>query len=322
MSQSRILTTTGRCLLGAFVLCVVTNCKGNTGTTTPSTSFNAGAASSKAFAAPPEASPDTFALEVLEEVHESIGEAWASFVENCRLRLPETHALNDQRLHASVLIRVGADGRLKDVRVWKGSGLGDFDRSALEIVQDLQTLRSVKPTYLSDDGTIHLQWQFARDKRQAGTQGAQLVIEEWPLQKAVSTFLAQGHIKKAASRLVRVAKNGKFGEKKLLKVAREIIGAIALNGLHGASNNQLMALDLVTQNGLKDSAAFVEEALPVVSKLAEHSLNDEVKIKALWALGSLGAVKKTGYLQKEFLGRSLVEPKSAVGLRTVLLSGL
>ncbi|MBA3817945.1 MAG: TonB C-terminal domain-containing protein, partial [Deltaproteobacteria bacterium] len=122
---------------------------------------------------------------------------WEQFLEDCRLRLPKSHPLNQPALASIVELAVQRDGKLADVRLVTGSGTGDFDMAVFDVLADVTLPRP--PTVLeSDDELVHLRWQFARDRRQAGPATAQVVLVELPLLATVERALAQDQLERAA----------------------------------------------------------------------------------------------------------------------------
>ncbi|MDQ3367633.1 MAG: TonB C-terminal domain-containing protein, partial [Myxococcota bacterium] len=127
---------------------------------------------------------------------------WEQFLEDCRLRLPKAHPLNQPTLASVVELAVQRDGTLADVRLVTGSGTGDFDVAVFDVLADV-TLPPPPAALESDDELVHLRWQFARDRRQAGPATAQVVLVELPLLVTVERALAQDQLERAARRVVR-----------------------------------------------------------------------------------------------------------------------
>src|SRR5690606_17249907 len=99
--------------------------------------------------------------------------AWHQFLEDCRLRLPARHALNEMSLTAIAELEVDRRGQVRDVAL-ETSGNADFDRAARQVIADASPLPPPPRALWSDDDQVHLAWTFARDRRQAGPATAQI----------------------------------------------------------------------------------------------------------------------------------------------------
>jgi TonB family protein len=153
-----------------------------------------------ALGAPPPSDPNAKGHLYLEAVYEGIRVPWTQFLEDCRLRLPPSHPLNRTSLEASVEIEIDSHGGVLDVRL-TGSGDDDFDTAVTEVVRDREPFPTPPSGLLSDDGHLHLKWRFARDVRQAGVAGAEIMVIEWGVERAVPKLLGEGRIGEAARRL-------------------------------------------------------------------------------------------------------------------------
>ena len=92
---------------------------------------------------------------------------WGQFLDDCRLRLPAGHALNQMGLAATAVLVVDRRGAIVDVEL-DSSGNADFDRAVKDAIADAGPLVPPPPELISDDERVHLRWLFARDRRQAG----------------------------------------------------------------------------------------------------------------------------------------------------------
>jgi TonB family protein len=152
--------------------------------------------------APPAGDPNAKGHLYLAAVYDGIRVPWTQFLEDCRLRLPPAHPLNRTTLEAVAEIEIDSHGGVLDVRL-TGSGDDDFDTAVTEVVRDREPFPTPPPGLLSDDGHLHLRWRFARDVRQAGVAGAEVVVIEWGVERAVPKLLAEGRVGEAARRLAR-----------------------------------------------------------------------------------------------------------------------
>src|SRR6187455_1788723 len=64
----------------------------------------------------------------LDQVALQLQPGWGQFLDDCRLRLPASHALNTMTLAATVDLAVDRRGRIVDIDL-HGSGNADFDEA-------------------------------------------------------------------------------------------------------------------------------------------------------------------------------------------------
>ncbi|HET9988914.1 MAG TPA: TonB family protein, partial [Kofleriaceae bacterium] len=117
---------------------------------------------------------------------------WGQFLDDCRIRLPATHPLNQLTLAALAAITIDRKGRVIDVALAEPSGNPDFDRAVRDAIADATSLPIPPVEALSDDDLVHLRWLFARDRRQAGPATAELEHRELPLATTIAKFVASG----------------------------------------------------------------------------------------------------------------------------------
>jgi len=157
---------------------------------------------------PPLLDPDARGAGYLTAVALQLQPGWQQFLEDCRLRLPARHALNQMTLAATVELAIEAHGKVVDVRV-ASSGNADFDRAVRQVISDAAPLPRPPRELWSDDDRVHLRWQFARDRRQAGPATATIVDVELPLQRVVDRLVAAGDLARAARRIGRAPADAK-----------------------------------------------------------------------------------------------------------------
>jgi TonB family protein len=150
---------------------------------------------------PPAPDPGKPHLRYLTQIETPIQAAWRTFLDDCRLRLPAGHALNDVSLTATLEIDLDPIGAVVAVRSQSSSGNPDFDQVALEIVREAQRFAKPPADLVSDDGMIHVSWEFSRGASQAGAATAELSIVKWPPQRSVPRLIAQGNLAEAAHRV-------------------------------------------------------------------------------------------------------------------------
>ncbi|KAB2902694.1 MAG: TonB C-terminal domain-containing protein, partial [Kofleriaceae bacterium] len=86
--------------------------------------------------APPPADGKAFGAKYLDQAYARIGDDWTAFLEDCRLRLPPQHPLNDRSLAATASITLDAQGHVVEVTLLDKSGNDDFDEVARAVATD------------------------------------------------------------------------------------------------------------------------------------------------------------------------------------------
>lgn len=233
-------------------------------------------------AEPDPPAPDKPGLAYLTRVHDSIAGPWRAFLENCRLRLPPTHPLNNSRLEARMTIVIGRDGSVQAVQLDASSGQADFDRAASDIVRDAGPFPEPPPEAVSDDDAVHLRWLFARDRRQAGVATAELQRIEWAAPRAVPKFIAAGDITTAARRLARAGQNAGQNAETYLDLGRQLAVATILEALRQE--------DIAIQRIGVSAAASAKllAAAPELREIINRSVDVELRGEAIAAVGAIG----------------------------------
>lgn len=203
-----------------------------------------------------------------------IAPGWTAFLEDCRLRLPRAHALNDASLSAMVEIEIERDGRVAAVRVPGGSGVAEFDRAALEVAREAGRMPPPPAELVSDDDRVHLRWLFARDARQAGPASASVRRVELPVDQVVARLVARGRLGDAARRVAEkpIGNNLAF---------YELLTAVLHEDLAGTSSGQSAAVDAIV-------SAKIVHLKQDLRRLARSALEPSVRRAALMGLGVLG----------------------------------
>ena len=163
----------------------------------------------------------------LNQVALQLQPGWGQFLDDCRLRLPRDHALNDMALAATAQLTVDAHGKVENVEL-TGSGNADFDRAVRDAISDATPLPVPPPELWSDDDRVHLRWLFARDRRQAGPATAAVVDVELPVTEVVARWTAAGDLARAARRLQRV------GEEEAATLVTPVMQAAIIEALGSA----------------------------------------------------------------------------------------
>src|SRR5688500_12011059 len=97
------------------------------------------AASGPPLPPPPPVSAKARGATYLTAVAAQIQPAWGQFLEDCRLRLPKEHALNQRQLATIADLAIAPDGKLVP-RIVTGSGNGDFDTAVFDVLADASPL--------------------------------------------------------------------------------------------------------------------------------------------------------------------------------------
>jgi hypothetical protein len=136
----------------------------------------------------------------LAQVGDKLQTNWAQFLEDCRLRLPASHPLNQMTLAATADLAVDRAGKIVEHQV-ASSGNPDFDRAVKEVIADASPLPAPPLDLRSDDDLVHLRWLFARDRRQAGPATAQVTDVQLALAAVVARQVRGGDLVRAARRI-------------------------------------------------------------------------------------------------------------------------
>ncbi len=239
---------------------------------------------------PAPADPTAFGAAYLQMVYPPLRDAWAAFLEDCRLRLPPTHALNQPSLEAVVELLIDQDGQLVSATATSSSGTADFDSTALEIAEGAGPFPAPPAEVLSDDRLVHVTWLFARDRRQAGVATAALRRVEWPVARAVPALLEAGNLAEAARRLAAAAA-GSADQAQLLELTGRVMLATLRDGLTADDvAAQRAAIDqIAAAAAVRDAAgALLRPLARELRSIADGSLQLPVRGAAIAALGMLG----------------------------------
>ena len=251
--------------------------------------------------------PRVFGAAYLEILGAEIAPRWSSFLEDLRVRLPPTHALNDKTLIARVSFVVDSTGALDAVAVDRPSGRAEFDASVLEVLADAAPLQRPPEDVLGDDDVARLLWTFARDERQAGLAGARLTPVRWPAARAVPKLVAAGKLDAAASRVLAAEGVEEEARAELLdQVARARVRVAAADGnvpaiqflpdddIRAIAKELAVIADTKGAPGRTTSlAALGRVSMPAVADAAEKAIRalktpEEVVVAATAAWATLG----------------------------------
>ncbi|MBP9088983.1 MAG: HEAT repeat domain-containing protein [Kofleriaceae bacterium] len=152
----------------------------------------------------PSADPTVPGAAYLAALEQRLAPAWQQFLTDCRRKLAVDHPLNAMRLQTQIALTVAGDGKVVR-RDTLGSGDASFDAVAEAIVDENLQLPPPPAELRSDDGTVRVEWLFARDRRRATAASARIVIMQVPSNVAVAGMMARHHFSRAASRLLTSA---------------------------------------------------------------------------------------------------------------------
>lgn len=222
----------------------------------------------------------------LNAVASHVQPAWGQFLEDCRLRLPKEHPLNDASLHAVVDLVVLRDGRIADVTIVRGSGNGDFDTAVFDILHDASPVAEPTADLESDDEKVHVRWLFARDRRQAGATNGQVVDIQMPIIGVVDRLVAKGELAKAALRVANVSQSdpdrGLAAERIMIAALREALvqgnGAVRRDAVTaiGRANAQPLASDVHRFVAMTSDTDLQLAAIATAAALGDRSIADEL----------------------------------------------
>jgi hypothetical protein len=150
---------------------------------------------------PPLIDPDARGATYLSAVALQLQPGWGQFLDDCRLRLPARHPLNDLALTATAELVIDGRGGVVEVKL-ASSGNGDFDRAVGDAVRDSTPLPVPPRELWSDDDRVHLRWLFARDRRQAGPATASIIDVQLPVVSVVDRLIAAHDLTRAARRVL------------------------------------------------------------------------------------------------------------------------
>lgn len=225
----------------------------------------------------PSGDPNAKGYFYLQQVYDGLRQPWTQFLEDCRLRLPPSAPLNRGSLEAVAEIEIDPHGGLLDLRI-TGSGDDDFDTAVTEVMRDREPYPKPPSGLLSDDGHLHLRWRFARDLRQAGVAGAEVVVMQWGVDRAVPKLLAEGRVGEAARRL-SLEPADRAG---IQELAESVFGAAIAEAIDGT--------DLAARRLAVETAARVPVA-PAATSLrarARSAVDPAVRAATFAALVTVG----------------------------------
>jgi hypothetical protein len=236
------------------------------------------AASSPQLPPPPPIAATARGAAYLTVIAAHIQPAWAQFLEDCRLRLPAGHPLNQPALGLVVELAIARDGQV-EVHVVTGSGNGDFDTAASDVIGDATPLPTPPPELASDDERVHVRWLFARDGRQAGPATAQVVTVELPLLGAVDRLLARDALDRAAQRVAAAP----AGAPDRLAAAERVMIAVLREGLASSSGAvRRAAVEAIGRANIQSLAAELRH------HVTPSAVDSDLRLVAMAAVASLG----------------------------------
>lgn len=204
---------------------------------------------------------------------------WRQFLNDCRSRLPAAHALNQMQLAATVEIAVDRAGHV-DVAFRIPSGNADFDRAVRDAILDPGPLAPPPIELLSDDNRVHVQWLFARDRRQAGPATAAVLHVELPLEEVTANFIRAGELARAAQRIATAP----LEASRDAASSRVMVAALGEALRATQSSVQRAAVDAIAQAHAAELVADVRAVMTAAS-------DSELRVAAMAAASALDDVE-------------------------------
>jgi len=277
-----------------LVLVAIAGCSGHA----PSPAV---APSSTRLPPPPAIEGDVPGASYLTAVAAQLEPRWAAFLEDCRLRLPASHPLNQAALAATFDLGIGPGGAIVERTPVAVSGNGDFDTAIADVLADASPLPAPPPDLQSDDELVHLRWLFARDRRQAGPRAARVLRVELPLASVVDRLLGRGELARAARRIAEAPSEAAGRE-----IAAERVMVAALR-------EALDAPDSAARRSAVEACgrARVAELAGAVRALIVGTTDPELRRAAITAVGALGDVTAAPALLAALRDDLVHEPRTA-----------
>ncbi|HEY4179354.1 MAG TPA: HEAT repeat domain-containing protein [Kofleriaceae bacterium] len=199
---------------------------------------------------------------------------WAQFLEDCRLRLPPTHPLNDATLAVVADVVIDRSGTVT-LDGTRASGNPDFDSAVRDVMADVRSVEPPPTDLLGDDDRLHLEWTFARDMRQAGPATARMVPVRQDVVAVTRRLLAQHELPRAARRIARALDDAGRAD-----AARLVALAVLEEALAGSVDVRVAAITAI------DDANLTEFA-PSLRVLLDGANDTHVRLAVVKALGNL-----------------------------------
>lgn len=200
---------------------------------------------------------------------------WGQFLDDCRIRLPPDHPLNDLHLAAVADLAIDGKGKIAVVSL-QTSGNADFDRAVHDALRDADPLPAPPRDMWSDDDRVHLQWMFARDRRRAGPATAHVVDVELPVVGVVERLVRAGDLTRAARRILKAPASAERSQAiSLLAIAGLREGIASTDGA-----SRRAAVEAIAR-------ADVRELLPAVRPLLTTTSDAELRLVAIEAASAL-----------------------------------
>lgn len=255
---------------------------------------------------PPLLDPDVRGATYLAAVALQLQPGWGQFLDDCRLRLPAKHPLNDMALAAAAELSVDARGQVVDVAI-STSGNADFDRAVRDVVRDANPVPAPPRELWSDDDRVHLRWVFSRDRRQAGPATAQVIDVLLPVVSVVERLITMRDLTRAARRLRR--------ETTERGAAMQLLVVAALREALGSSESAVRrsAVEAIGR-------AQVTELVADVRGLLASTSDVELRLVAIATVAKLGDDRAAATLLDELARDSVESPKLARAVMAALVA--
>jgi hypothetical protein len=234
---------------------------------------------------------------------------WAHFLEDCRVRLPASHPLNERTLSATVTLAIDRAGKVSAGAI-ETSGSADFDRAVSDVLADAPQVEPPPIELLSDDDRVHVRWLFARDLRQAGAATAVLVDVQRPVLEVIDRMLAQGELARAARRIATAPSSEPdrlvAAERVMIAALREALGSMRA----GARKAAVEAI----------GRAPVRELAAPIRALISPTIDTELRLAAIITVAQLGDQASVGVIAGMLPGDLENDPRLAQAETSALVA--
>lgn len=219
-----------------------------------------------------------------------------NFIPMAKAQLPAEDPVNDEARTVLLDVVVDRKGKVLSADVTSSSGVKGLDEAARDIALDTGPYAPIEEGLLSDDGNLHVRWEFQR--KDGLCDNAQIHDVQLPPVQAIPVLLSQGRQDRAWQRLAQAVaedddKAVSVFARHWLRVAGKdkLIGQAAMAALAAGGDRDAAARLAALAEAEKLPVAFWQ-ALPragqAVCPLAKKALggkNAEARLAALRALG-------------------------------------
>ena len=270
--------------------------------------------------------PNARGASYLRAFAQQVQPRWATFLEDCRVRLPPGHALNAPSLVATTELVLALDGKLVEQHPISPSGNGDYETAISDVLADAAPLPVPPRELASDDELVHIRWQFARDRRQAGPATAAIITRTLPAAEVVARLLARGDLAGAARRAdvalaepIMIAALHEALASASGAVRLAAVEAIGRAGVHALAGEIRALLDPTAEEELRIAAAGAAGRLGDAAAVAPLLATADLRKQPRAALAGLAALVGLGHAAEaaKLVADALPDPTALAALAIV-----